>query len=541
MHKTPARMSWPIANSVISGKRCAGALRLVLGICGALCLPGCAYLGTMASQARYALTPASQRVYKHMLTRDTFYVFGVLRTDLQSNGRAVAVIAVSDRFSPDEVVDVSNGCEFNTYYGLNLPEGEYRLLVACDINGDGQYTAGEVVGSRSLSVHPENADDRVKGGVDIELGGKGQAAAPPALRVAARVASAPAESCFFPKGTLRTLDDPIFSPEMAELGLYQPAAFLERAPMMFYALDEQVGYRIPVIFVHGIGGSAREFASIIEKIDRTKYQVWFFHYASGTDLGQLSAMFHRIFLSGKVIPQDQVPVVIVAHSMGGLVVRDALNRMTGRPGENTVARLITIASPLGGHPAASRSKNAPVVIPSWRDLDPDSRFIRQLHSRALPGTLRYHLFYTFGDDRSVRLGEASDGVVPLSSQLTPAAQREATVQFGFNATHQGVLRDPALIQRVVDVIAEVKAPFPEDHMRELFRGGYSLPLGKQYTAREAYFIRELGRYMDALVAGRIAPIHPAQEHFVKACRGEVPATEEVERAWAKMNRDLPDR
>lgn len=487
------------------------------------------------------MQPASQKVYKHMLARDTFYVFGVLRTDLQSNGRPVAVIALSDRFSRDEVVDVSHGCGFNTYYGLNLPEGDFRLLVACDRNGDGQYTSAEVVGERQVSLHSQSADDRVKGGIDIEFGANTATTAPAGLSVAVRNAALPAESCFFPKGTLRTLDDPIFSPEMAELGLYEPAAFLERAPMMFYALDEEIGYRVPVIFVHGIGGSAREFAPIIERLDRTKYQPWFFHYASGSDLTQLSAMFYRLFISGKVIPLDRMPVVIVAHSMGGLVVRDALNRSTGAPGENTVARLITIATPFGGHPGAARSRNAPVVIPSWRDLDPQSRFIRELHSRPLPASLRHHLFYAFGDERSVRVGETSDGVVPLSSQLDPAAQRESAVQFGFNATHVGVLNDPALIERVLQVIAEVKAPFPDDHMREFARGGYNLPLGDRYSAREAYFIRELGRYMDALVSGRIAPIHPSQEHFIKACRGEVPATEEVEIAWAKMNRDFPNR
>jgi len=110
---------------------------------------------------------------------------------------------------------------------------------------------------------------------------------------------------------------------MATLGMYESAAFLELAPMLFYALEEDIGYKIPVIFVHGINGSPREFAEIVKHLDRRLYRPWFFYYPSGNDLGQLSEFFYNIFLSGKVIPLYQTPTVIVAHSMGGVIVRDA--------------------------------------------------------------------------------------------------------------------------------------------------------------------------------------------------------------------------
>ena len=75
------------------------------------------------------------------------------------------------------------------------------------------------------------------------------------------------DSLFFPSGTIRSLDDPIFDGSFATLGMYDPASFLEQAPTMFYALEEDLGYKIPVVFVHGIGGSARNFATFAEQLD----------------------------------------------------------------------------------------------------------------------------------------------------------------------------------------------------------------------------------------------------------------------------------
>src|SRR5690606_17369728 len=111
-------------------------------------------------------------------------------------------------------------------------------------------------------------------------------------------------------------------------------------------------------------GSAANFAPIVDRMDRQRYAPWFFHYPSGMDLEQLSALFYDIFLSGKVMPPPQNGIAIVAHSMGGLVAREALNRAGSAPGEARVALLLTIATPFGGMPAASRGvARAPVVLP----------------------------------------------------------------------------------------------------------------------------------------------------------------------------------
>ncbi len=97
-----------------------------------------------------------------------------------------------------------------------------------------------------------------------------------------------------------------------------------------------------------------------------------------------------------------MPMVIVAHSMGGLAVRDALNRQSGREGETKVIGLVTIAR---------------------RDVDPSSDFVHRLRRQKLPANLQYHLIYAFGNEKPVKRSENSDGVVPLSSQLSDMHQR----------------------------------------------------------------------------------------------------------------------
>lgn len=508
-----------------------------------VCHSGCSYVGTVLSQAGYSvrqMASPEQRLYKHMLDRETFFVFGKITSGGEVGRETIAVIALSDRFRSSEVVDVNHVARADSYYGLNLPAGEYRLMVVSDCNRDGYYDETEVIGSRAVSLSTHAIPDKVLGGYDIALAVRADTVGG-SFRVSVPQTPERAESLIFPKGTLRSLDDPIFSPQMATLGIYEPAAFLEAAPMMFYALEEEHGFRVPVVFVHGIGGSVRDFEDVVQVLDRTRFQRWFFYYPSGSDLNQLGAMFYKIFLSGKVIPLQDMPMVIVAHSMGGLVVREALNHYGGETNENRVAQLITVASPMGGHPGARSGARAPVALPSWLDLNPDSEFIANLHRTPLPVGLEYHLLFTYGDDRAIKVGVNSDGVVPLASQLSARVQKEASVQHGFDDTHSGILKNHEAIEEIRRIVAKVRAPIPEPHLREAMRGGYRVELGPQYTPLEAYYIHNLGYYLDALASGVLAPFHPSQEHFIRAIRGEVSPDSEVETAWIKFSREYPDR
>lgn len=498
------------------------------------------YVGVQAEYARIQNADPGQVNLKHLIDRETFFVYGRIIDPTGHYGRLpMAIAAFSSKFRANERVDIMYFGGAGTHYGLNLPAGAYDLLVFADNDGDGTFSRSEVVGKRQIELSKSAVPDKVLGQADIRLTMPFTVAWVAPIGVSD--GSETPESLFYPSGTIRTLNDPIFDRGFATLGMYDPASFMERAPTMFYALEEDLQHKIPVVFVHGIGGSARDFKTLVERLDRNRYKPWFFHYPSGGDLDQLAELFYRIFLSGKVAQLGGMPLIIVAHSMGGLVVREAINSYEGRPGENQIHLLITMATPFGGHPAAATGeKHGLIVLPSWRDLNPENPFIRNLFRKPLPDFVRHDLLYAYRNPDTVRTGENSDGVVPLSSQLRPQAQRQSDEQFGFNSTHTGILDNEEVIAHVLAMMKTVKNIFPKSHLELFDLGGYDVTLGEGYTPTTQYAIHVMGKYLMGLTNGTIMPLSPEQEHFVDVANGSQAPRGELEKAWLKFIGEHPE-
>ena len=504
-------------------------------------LVSCTYLKNTWVQAKYSRqqdADPSMVNLKHMIDRDTYFAFGrLLDPNAQYANKSLAVVAFSSRYRQHELVDAMHEVRINTHYGLNLPPGDYQLVVFADLDADGLYHSDEAVGLLDAEFDEQASSGKIRGNLDIRLG-------PPATlgwrtSLVVPPISERRSSLFFPTGTLRKLQDPLFDRDMATLGMYQPAAFLDRARTMFYALEEDVSYKIPIIFVHGIDGTAREFESLANSIDRKRFKPWFFYYPSGGDLDQMARFFHNIFLSGDVIAVDRhVPIVIIAHSMGGLIVREALNLLDD--GTDNTIHFVSLATPFGGHPAAAKGeKYGPLVLPSWRDLNPESAYIQSLYRRPLPSSATHHLIYAYGNPKRVKFGENSDGVIPLSSQLFPVVQQQATSQVGFNASHAGILRDGDVVSHLLDRLTKVEISYPQEHRDYLLKGGFSVENKKAYTPREIHALRYFGAYMRALVEEDIAPFNDYQIAFLAAVRDEEPAVDHVDSAWKKFVNEYP--
>ncbi len=508
----------------------------------ALVSASCTYLkfaSIQTERARVQQVSPSQSTLRQLIDEDKFYLIGSTTSDDDSfAGLPLVIAAYSDRFRHHERVDLMHFQGNGTHFGLALPAGKYDLAVFADHNRDGRFAQNEVVGRHSVSLNNQSHPDGVLSNLQIRLGPA--TALPWAESIPVPEQSALPESLFYPAGAIRRLDDPVFDDGMATLGMYDPAAFLEAAPTMFYALEEDLSYKIPVVFVHGINGSPRSFAPLIERLDRDKYKPWLFYYPSGGDLDHQASFFYRLFLSGEVIRLNDFPMIVVAHSMGGLVVREALNRYKGSSRENNVKLLITIASPLGGHEAAaSGEKHGPMVLPPWRDLNPQNRFIERLYREPLPKTIEHHLLYTFGNGDGMKFGENSDGVVSLASQLHRPAQQQSSAQFGFNAGHSSVLQHGPALDHTIQIIKTVKNPLPFEHLALLQQRGFEPPAESRFSPMTNYLIREGGHYLLALADGRISPLNDSQKALVQAIKEPDSSDNEVHRQlaqWVKQMR-----
>lgn len=288
-------------------------------------------------------------------------------------------------------------------------------------------------GARELDIEGGGTDDHL----DIAIAGPSLAAMP-------ETAPATADTRSLTLGEVVTLDDPRFSPDTARRGLYEPLGFMRDVGAGIYYVEPYDTGRTPVLFVHGISGSPREFEALVAALDRSRYQAWLAHYPSGFEL-PLVAEHVDAALDELELRHGHRSFCVVAHSMGGLVMRDALARHARGTARADVPLFVTLASPMGGHAGAAMGvRLSPVVLPVWRSLDPSSDFVSHLYDHALPPESAYALLFAFGTSDA-----SSDGIVPLTSQLRAEAEAEADVVHGVPATHTGILRDGGAIAAVL--------------------------------------------------------------------------------------------
>jgi pimeloyl-ACP methyl ester carboxylesterase len=503
-------------------------------------LSSCAYLETLSRQdelQQQQETNPLQHNAKHLITRQTYFVYGQLKSkDVDKTRNSLAVVALSNKYQQNEIVDINHLGKVGSYYAMNLPAGSYQLLVLEDSDRDEIYRENEIIAQHHIVLDAQTYPEKVVGNVDIQLA---QSIKPIGKKLAVPVSTAHNRhrSLFFPKGTIRSLGDPIFSERVATLGMYEPAAFMETAPMMFYALEEDTPHKVPVIFVHGIGGTAKEFQSILNSLDRKRYKPWFFYYPSGMDLKQLAKLFYNIYLSGKVIKKNPSATVIVAHSMGGLVVREALNLYEGNEQEIRVKLFITMASPLGGLESAQTGiEHAPLVLPAWRGLTPEGAFIGNLFRKPLPPSTEHHLVYAYlgqGDRND------TDGIVPVQSQVPESVSGMIAGKYGYKSGHAEILREPAAIDTVLELIGRVKSYFPEEHVRYFNQGGFDVELNSSYSDLEKRMIHTFGIYLRALANGKLKPV-PLNQVFLDSINGRSKQADYTASAWIKFRKEYPD-
>jgi pimeloyl-ACP methyl ester carboxylesterase len=248
-------------------------------------------------------------------------------------------------------------------------------------------------------------------------------------------------------GEVASLADPRFAEAIAEDGLWRPFDFLFKGHPGVYFLGAYDGTKIPVLFVHGISGTPANFRTLIERLDRRRFQPWVYYYPSGASLAAVAD--HLTQTMRKLELQYGFgSFAVVAHSMGGLVSRGFLQRYRAG-GKAAIPLFVSIATPWDGHKAAELGvKTAPAVVRVWIDMAPGSDYLLSLYAHD-PGVPHY-LMFAFRQS-GVSLGEASDGTVSLASHQQGAMRVE-----GFDETHISVLESAAVSERLNALLERIR-------------------------------------------------------------------------------------
>jgi pimeloyl-ACP methyl ester carboxylesterase len=327
---------------------------------------------------------------------------------------------------------------------FHVQPGSYFISAFADQNNDGEYQSGEsaaYLGMENQVPEDITVHQRETATIDPLLI---TAPIPPPTGVEPRIALTKAAENI---GRIVSLNEPMFAMDLAPTGMWRPLDYLSQYGGGLMLLQAYEAEKIPVLFVHGIAGTALSFEPVVAAMDRDKFQPWILQYPSGLRLDIVSD-----YLIG-ALRQLQArtgfgQIIVVAHSMGGLVTRSFVMKHQQSDSAYDLKMVMTINSPLFGmDSAASGVAHSPVVVPAWRDVASGSEFIQTLHQWTWPSTIPYELFFSYLP------GETGDGVVALNSQLSVSLQNEAVGIFGFQAQHAGVLKEPEFISKFHQTLA----------------------------------------------------------------------------------------
>ena len=127
--------------------------------------------------------------------------------------------------------------------------------------------------------------------------------------------------------------------------LLRPGGFTGRPRISF--LQPYDPGKVPVVLVHGLMSTPRMWEPIVldllaDPVIRARFQFWFFYYPTGKPV-PLSALHLREALDDAVrVHGVRQPMVLVGHSMGGILSRAQVSRMTLEQAETMVPEVASL-------------------------------------------------------------------------------------------------------------------------------------------------------------------------------------------------------
>ncbi|OQC55340.1 MAG: PGAP1-like protein [Deltaproteobacteria bacterium ADurb.Bin022] len=386
------------------------------------------------------------------ISKDSCLLFGEVQSPSKRQ-KPIIVVAYSRSGETVQIADYAVLSEPGQYE-LLVQDGIYEIFAFEDLNGSLSYDPNEPGGfyGRPDPVKPQMGGVIV--GLDIMLDTSGRK---PASTFAGSLAafsggkSKPPTSA----GFVSNLDNPAFSAENGAAGFWAPLEYFRRTGCNIFFLEPYDPKKTPVLFVHGAAGSPQDWRCFIQNLDRSRYQPWVFYYPSGARLDTVYFLLQtKLYELHRKYAFENL--YVVAHSMGGLVSRAAI--MEDSTFSDSIRLFVSISSPWGGEGRAKTGvEKSPAVIPSWKDVEPDSPYIQRIFSKKLDPSIRYYLFFGHKGGGSL-FRQNNDNTVTLESMLDPRAQADALKVTGLNEDHVSILCSPEMLRHFQAVLAAT-----EDH------------------------------------------------------------------------------
>ncbi len=347
-------------------------------------------------------------------------------------------------------------------FAFLVSPGSYRLLAFADENGNLVYDPGEP----ALTNQPvlELASGRTLDGLELVI--PHDRSLDRRYDILALQARTPKDQQNFSlgrftvRGEVVDLQDAKFGPGSGDMGMWRFADFLFEVGPGVYFLEAYDPKKIPVLFVHGIGGYPQQFATLVQRMDRERFQPWFYFYPSGVHLDALAHHLTEV-MTELQHRHDFDQLAVVAHSMGGLVARAFVLGYQESTGRRDVKVFVAISAPWRGSESAARIGDAPrdLVVYSWLDMDPASNFLKGLffeppdyrRPRPLPDQVQFHMIFGYKRPEESR-GPSGDSVLTLKSEARMEAILAARSVLPLDYDHVGILASEEAATRVDAVL-----------------------------------------------------------------------------------------
>lgn len=389
------------------------------------------------------------------LDADYAYIVGAI-DHADAHSRQIYIALYKPGEKGNTVAQVRHPDKFNRFY-MFVRTGSYTLVAFEDLNDDAIYQPGEPAARinnpylSQLGQYPEREFDyesipamhftlsrELTLDMEVDL----------SLRSLHRHSIEDTKSLL----GLTSLSDPRFSDENIKRGLWEPLWFEQNIGYGTYWLKPYQIDKKVVLLVHGISSSPAIFADLIDELDEDVIPL-VFHYPSGFPLD------HTAYLLELAIGQlfdyypDIASIDIVAHSMGGLVSRGAINFLSPQS-QLKINNYITLSTPWEGHAGAALGVEwSPAIAPVWYSMAPNSQYIEALYEQGLATNINHHMVITYARELNGK-GASDDGVVSTASQLSPRVQRDVTALYALQDNHNGGLRSSCAAALIRAVIAD---------------------------------------------------------------------------------------